>query len=229
MVSSYNRRDSEAASAQARLKELEAQLNSKDALLATAVCEKSSLEACLADLQEQLQEVWLFLPSARARRPPLLTPVCVCVRFCVIPAGCGSRPSQEAARGRDAAPRRFGEPLPEPRGGDGFQEEHLRGGKAARSVEGPPPGAVVMARALPQEVKEARQRYETRLVEVDSGRKLEYDYKLTEGLAQMRAQNEQQIRLYKDSMDSTYQTKVGWGWEGGGGPLGSLPFGFSSF
>lgn len=58
-------------------------------------------------------------------------------------------------------------------------------------------------------MKEARQRYETRLVEVDSGRKQEYEYKLTEGLAEMRAQNEEQIQLYKDSMDSTYQTKVG--------------------
>lgn len=58
-------------------------------------------------------------------------------------------------------------------------------------------------------MKEARQRYETRLVEVDSGRKQEYEYKLTEGLAEMRAQNEAQIRLYRDSMDSTYQTKVG--------------------
>lgn len=58
-------------------------------------------------------------------------------------------------------------------------------------------------------MKEARQRYETRLVEVDSGRKQEYEYKLTEGLAEMRAQNEEQIRLYKDNMDSTYQTKVG--------------------
>lgn len=74
-------------------------------------------------------------------------------------------------------------------------------------------------------MREARQRYESRLVEVDSGRKQEYESKLTEGLAEMRAQNEEQIRLYKDSMDSTYQTKVGalsppphsplWG--GGGG------------
>lgn len=58
-------------------------------------------------------------------------------------------------------------------------------------------------------MREARQRYESRLVEVDSGRKQEYESKLTEGLAEMRAQNEEQIRLYKDSMDSTYQTKVG--------------------
>lgn len=58
-------------------------------------------------------------------------------------------------------------------------------------------------------MKEARQRYEVRLVEVDSGRKQEYEYKLTEGLSEMRAQNEEQIKLYKDNMESTYQTRVG--------------------
>lgn len=58
-------------------------------------------------------------------------------------------------------------------------------------------------------MKEARQRYESRLVEVDCGRKQEYEYKLTEGLSQMRAQNEEQIQLYKDSLESTYHTRVG--------------------
>lgn len=62
--------------------------------------------------------------------------------------------------------------------------------------------------ALLQEVKEARQRYESRLIEVDSGRKEEYDYKLTEALADMRAQNEDQIKIYKDNIESTYITKV---------------------
>lgn len=56
---SYSRKDSEAASAQARLKDLEAQLNSKDALLATAVSEKRGLEVSLVELQEQMQEVFL--------------------------------------------------------------------------------------------------------------------------------------------------------------------------
>lgn len=59
-----------------------------------------------------------------------------------------------------------------------------------------------------QEVKEARERHESRLVEVDSGRKQEYEYKLTEALADMRAQNEEQIKMYKDNMESTYMTKV---------------------
>ncbi|XP_041815682.1 lamin-B1 [Chelmon rostratus] len=59
-----------------------------------------------------------------------------------------------------------------------------------------------------EEVKEARQRYETRLVEVDSGRKEEYEYKLTEALAEMRAQTEDQIKIYKDNMESTYTAKL---------------------
>lgn len=57
-------------------------------------------------------------------------------------------------------------------------------------------------------MKDSRQRYETRLVEVDSGRKEEYEYKLTQALADMRAQNEEQIKIYKDSMESTYAAKV---------------------
>lgn len=78
---SYNKKDSEAAGAQARVKDLEAQLNSKDALLATAVSEKRGLEASLGDLQEQMQEVLLLL---RYRLVPGLlvasvSRLCVCV------------------------------------------------------------------------------------------------------------------------------------------------------
>lgn len=54
---SYNKKDAEAAASQARLKDLDAQLNTKEAMLATALSEKRGLEATLADLQEQLQEV----------------------------------------------------------------------------------------------------------------------------------------------------------------------------
>lgn len=56
-ITSYNKKDADAAAAQARLKDLEAQLNSKEAMLATAVSEKRGLEAMLAELQEQLQDV----------------------------------------------------------------------------------------------------------------------------------------------------------------------------
>lgn len=81
---SYSRKDSEAAGARTRLRDLEGQLNSKEALLATTVSEKRSLEASLADLQEQMQEV---LPAAapQPRGSSVSVPVslvCVCVRFC---------------------------------------------------------------------------------------------------------------------------------------------------
>lgn len=55
--SSYNKKDSEATGALARLKDLEAQLYAKEAMLATALSENRGLEATLADLQEQLQKV----------------------------------------------------------------------------------------------------------------------------------------------------------------------------
>lgn len=82
---SYNRKDSEAASAQARLKELEAQLNSKDAQLATAVSEKRSLEVSVADLQEQMQEVFLCATKFSSFALWLLCVPCwshFCVCFC---------------------------------------------------------------------------------------------------------------------------------------------------
>ncbi|CAF90344.1 unnamed protein product, partial [Tetraodon nigroviridis] len=152
----YNRRDSEAAGAQARLKELLAQLNSKDALLATAASEKRSLEASLADLQEQLQELDGGL--ARAKKQ--------------------------------------------------LADEMLLRVDLENRCQSLTEEMDFRKNLLEEEVKEARQRYETRLVEVDSGRKQEYEYKLTEGLAEIRAQNEEQLRLFRDSMDGTYQTKL---------------------
>uniref|UniRef100_A0A3B5MQ90 Uncharacterized protein n=1 Tax=Xiphophorus couchianus TaxID=32473 RepID=A0A3B5MQ90_9TELE len=53
----YTKKDTEAAAALARLKDLEAQLNGKDAMLATTLSEKRGLENTLSEMQEQLQEV----------------------------------------------------------------------------------------------------------------------------------------------------------------------------
>lgn len=156
LLQSYNKRDSEAAGAQARLKDLEAQLNSKDAMLATALSEKRGLEAMLADLNEQLQELDTSLAQAKKHlADEMLMRVDVENRCQSLTEDIDFRKS--------------------------IHEE---------------------------EVKEARQRYETRLVEVDSGRKEEYEYKLTQALADMRAQNEEQIKIYKDNMESTYKTKL---------------------
>lgn len=156
LLQSYNKKDSEAAGAQARLKDLEAQLNSKEAMLATALSEKRGLETTLADLQEQLQELDTGLAQTKKHLgDEMLLRVDLENR-------CQSLTEEVEFR-------------------KGMHEE---------------------------EVKEARQRYETRLVEVDSGRKEEYEYKLTQALAEMRAQNEDQIKIYKDNMESTYVAKL---------------------
>lgn len=59
-----------------------------------------------------------------------------------------------------------------------------------------------------QEIKETRKRHETRLVEVDSGRIIDYEHKLAQALSEMRAQHEQQVNIYKDELEQTYQAKV---------------------
>ncbi|XP_078127836.1 lamin-B1 [Sander vitreus] len=156
LLRNYNKKDSEAASAQARLKDLEAQLNSKEALLATALSENGALGATLADLREQLQEMDTGLAQAKKQLgDEMLLRVDLENR-------CQSMTEEMIFR-------------------KSMQEE---------------------------EVKEARQRYEARLVEVDSGRKEEYEYKLTQALTDMRAQNEEQIKMYKDNMESTYVAKL---------------------
>ncbi|XP_028274150.1 lamin-B1 [Parambassis ranga] len=152
----YNKKDSEAAGAQARLKDLEAQLNSKEAMLATALSEKRGLEASLADLREQLQELDTGLAQAKKQ----------------------------------------------------LAEEMLMRVDLENRCQSLTEEMDFRKSMHHEEVKEARQRYESRLVEVDSGRKEEYEYKLTQALADMRTQNEEQIKIYKDNLESTYGTRL---------------------
>ncbi|XP_034047402.1 lamin-B1 [Thalassophryne amazonica] len=156
LLHSYNKRDSDAAGAQTRLKDLEAQLNNKEAMLSTSQSEKRVLEAAIADLKERLQELDTGLAQAKKHlADEMLLRVDLENRCQSLTEDMDFRKSMHE-----------------------------------------------------EELKEARQRYETRLVEVDSGRKEEYEYKLTEALADMRAQNEEQIKIYKDNMESTYITKL---------------------
>lgn len=152
----YNKKDSEAAGAVARLRDLEAQLNSKEAMLTTALSEKRGLEAALADLQEQLQELDTGLAQAKKQ----------------------------------------------------LADEMLLRVDLENRCQSLTEEIDFRKNIHKEEVQEARQRYETRLVEVDSGRKVEYEYKLTEALADMRAQAEEQLKIYKDNMAETYQTKL---------------------
>ncbi|XP_053700935.1 lamin-B1 isoform X1 [Synchiropus splendidus] len=156
LLQNFDRKDSEAAAAQAKLRDLEAQMNSKDAMLNTALSEKRGLEARLADLELQLKELDVGLAQTRKQlADEMLTRVDLENR-------CQSLTEEMAFR-------------------NNMHKE---------------------------EVKEARQRYESRLVEVDSGRKEEYECKLTQALTDMRAQNEEQIQCYKENMESTYATKL---------------------
>lgn len=74
-MSSYKKKDSEAAGAQIHLKDLEAQVNSKDAALTTALLENKGLEAMLVELREQLQEVAIHLVPRFCSHTQTLVPV----------------------------------------------------------------------------------------------------------------------------------------------------------
>ncbi|XP_013922787.1 PREDICTED: lamin-B1-like [Thamnophis sirtalis] len=59
-----------------------------------------------------------------------------------------------------------------------------------------------------EEINETRRKHETRLVEVDSGRLIDYEYKLTQALKEMREQHDMQVKLYKEELEETYHAKV---------------------
>lgn len=46
------------------------------------------------------------------------------------------------------------------------------------------------------------------MVEIDSGRQQEFESKLANALADLRAQHEEQIMLYKEEIEKTYNSKV---------------------
>ena len=76
------------------------------------------------------------------------------------------------------------------------------------------------ALAAPQEVRETRRRHERRLVEVDSSRQQEYDFRMAQALEELRSQHDEQVRLYKLELEQTYQAKV---LAGAGGCAARLP------
>lgn len=71
-------------------------------------------------------------------------------------------------------------------------------------------------------MRETRRRHERRLVEVDSSRQQEYDFKMAQALEELRSQHDEQVRLYKLELEQTYQAKVwpagGWAGVAGGTP-----------
>lgn len=87
-------------------------------------------------------------------------------------------------------------------------------------------GCGALTAAPAQEVRETRRRHERRLVEVDSSRQQEYDFRMAQALDELRSQHDEQVRLYKLELEQTYQAKVragGAGGDGGRRAGGSVP------
>ncbi|XP_070686804.1 lamin L3 isoform X2 [Pempheris klunzingeri] len=59
-----------------------------------------------------------------------------------------------------------------------------------------------------QEIFEIRSRHESRLVEVDSGRRREFESKLSESMQQLRQDHESQLQQYKEEMERTFSSKL---------------------
>uniref|UniRef100_A0A8C7Y3B9 Lamin L3 n=1 Tax=Oryzias sinensis TaxID=183150 RepID=A0A8C7Y3B9_9TELE len=59
-----------------------------------------------------------------------------------------------------------------------------------------------------QEILEVRSRQETRLVEVESGRRREFESKLAETMQQLREDHALQLQQYKEAVEKTFSTKL---------------------
>ncbi|XP_077119744.1 lamin-B3-like isoform X2 [Ranitomeya variabilis] len=59
-----------------------------------------------------------------------------------------------------------------------------------------------------QEVSEMKKRHDTKIVEIDSGRRIEFESKLAEALQELRSDHEQQIKDYKEQLEKTFCAKM---------------------
>ncbi|XP_048877083.1 lamin-B1 [Brienomyrus brachyistius] len=156
LLHNYAKRDADLANSQARLKEMEATLNSKEAVLATVMSEKKALENSLAEAQEQLLELDASLASTKKQ----------------------------------------------------LGEETLLRVDLENRCQSLTEELEFRKNMFEEEIKDTRRRHETRLVEVDSGRQMEYEFKLAQALTDMRQQHDEQVKLYKEEMEQTYQAKL---------------------
>ncbi|XP_060937649.1 lamin-A-like [Limanda limanda] len=58
-----------------------------------------------------------------------------------------------------------------------------------------------------EELRESKRRMETRVLEIDGGR-MDFESKLAEALSELRAQHEEQVRIYKEEIEKTYMSKL---------------------
>uniref|UniRef100_A0A3P8ZXQ2 Lamin A n=1 Tax=Esox lucius TaxID=8010 RepID=A0A3P8ZXQ2_ESOLU len=151
------KKESDLEAALARLKDLEALLNSKDASLSTALSEKRSLDAEVRDLKGQLAKVEGSLGDAKKQ----------------------------------------------------LQDEMLRRVDAENRLQTLKEEMEFQKNILGEELRESKRRHESRMVEIDStGAKQDYESKLAEALMELRAQHEEQVRIYKEEIEKTYTSKL---------------------
>ncbi|XP_048114519.1 lamin-B1 isoform X2 [Alosa alosa] len=156
LLQTHAKKDADLSGTQARLKDLEALLNSKDAALSTALSERKALEAAVADLQAQVQELDAGLIAAKKQ----------------------------------------------------LGDETLLRVDLENRCQSLMEDLDFRKNMFEEEIKDTRRSLETRMVEVDSGRQVEYEFKLQQALMDMRQQQEDQLKLYREEMESTYVAKL---------------------
>uniref|UniRef100_A0A673WLP7 Lamin B1 n=1 Tax=Salmo trutta TaxID=8032 RepID=A0A673WLP7_SALTR len=163
LLQNFAKKESDAAGAQARLRDMETQLNSKEALLATTLSEKRLLFtlSLTFSYRQDCDLSWQQLLDA----------------------------------GLISAKKQLGE--------ETLLRIDLENRYQSLSEE-----LEFRKNMFEEEIKETRRRHETRLVEVDSGRAVEYEFKLAQALTEMRGQHDEQVKLYKDEMENTYVAKL---------------------
>ncbi|KAI7793303.1 lamin B1 [Triplophysa rosa] len=156
LMHDFVKKESDVGSSLARVKEVEALLNTKEAALITAASEKKTVEKTLTDLQLHVQELEKSLSSSKKQ----------------------------------------------------LSDETLLRVDLENRCQSLSEELDFRKNMFEEELKETRHRHESRLVEVDSGRQMEFEFKLAQALTDMRQQQDQQVKLYKDEMEQTYMAKL---------------------
>lgn len=59
-----------------------------------------------------------------------------------------------------------------------------------------------------EELRESKRRHESRVLEIDGGRQQDFESKLADALSDLRNQHEDQVRIYKEEIEKTYNSKL---------------------
>uniref|UniRef100_A0A4W3J976 Lamin B1 n=1 Tax=Callorhinchus milii TaxID=7868 RepID=A0A4W3J976_CALMI len=156
LLQSFTKKESDLNGAQARVKDLEAALHSKEAVLATALGEKQTLEGDVEILSARVSKLEGSLDGVKKQ----------------------------------------------------LEEETLLRVDLENRCQSLSEELEFRKNIYEEEIKETRKKHETRLVEVDTGRFIEYEHKLSQALQELRQQHDQQVKIYKEELEQNYQNKL---------------------